>query len=66
MEIKKIISPLQAWLLERGRCVGCGTPLTQGKRNSKGAKEKVTCKCGRIFFFDKKNQKYRRALLDEV
>ena len=29
-------------------------------------KEKVTCKCGRIFIFDKNTKKYHRALFEEV
>lgn len=55
---KNVIAPIQAWLLSQGKCVGCGMPL-------KGDK-KVTCKCGRIYIHDLKNNKYRRALLSEV
>lgn len=65
---KNIIAPIQAWLLSRNQCVGCGTPLSKGKRTptKTGSQEKVTCKCGRIFIFDKNTQKYRRALFEEV
>jgi len=64
---KKIIAPVQAWLLSQGKCVGCGMPLVKGKREKKDKDlEKVTCKCGRIYIFDKKTQKYRRALFEEV
>jgi len=64
---KNIIAPVQAWLLSKGQCVGCGTPLSKGKREEyEEGKEKVTCKCGRIFIFDKKGKKYRRALFEEV
>ena len=64
---KNIISPVQAWLLSRGQCVGCGTPLDNGKRvKRKDSTEKVTCKCGRIFIYDPKTKKYRRALFEEV
>jgi len=64
---KKIIAPVQAWLLSQGKCVGCGMPLANGKREKKDKdREKVTCKCGRIYIFDKKTQKYRRALFEEV
>ena len=64
---KKIISPVQAWLLAQRKCVGCGTPLDQGKRQvRKDETEKVVCKCGRIFIYDKKTKKYRRALFEEV
>ena len=64
---KNIIAPVQAWLLSRNQCVGCGAPLTQGKREArKDETEKVACKCGRIFIFDRKTKKYRRALFEEV
>jgi len=58
---KNIIAPVQAWLLSQGRCVGCGKPLAKPKDNNL-----VTCKCGRVFVYDKKTGKYRRALLSEV
>ncbi|OGD54284.1 hypothetical protein A3J78_02280, partial [Candidatus Beckwithbacteria bacterium RBG_13_35_6] len=62
-----IIAPVQAWLLSRGQCVGCGMPLSKGKKEAKGDDtEKVTCKCGRIFIYNKKTNKYRRALFEEV
>lgn len=65
---KNIIAPIQAWLLSRNQCVGCGTPLSKGERSQAKLKsqEKVTCKCGRIFIYDKASQKYRRALFEEV
>jgi len=64
---KSIIAPMQAWLLSQGRCVGCGTPLVEGKKKGTKYGEQVTCiKCGRIFIHDLKIDKYRRALLEEV
>lgn len=64
---KNIIAPVQAWLLSRGQCVGCGKPLKNGKREKrKDGMEKITCKCGRIFIYDPKTNKYRRALFEEV
>jgi predicted nucleic acid-binding Zn-ribbon protein len=64
---KNIIAPVQAWLLSRGQCVGCGMLLTKGKREKKGpGQEKITCKCGRIYIYDTKTKKYRRALFEEV
>lgn len=64
---KNIIAPVQAWLLSKGQCVGCGTPLNKGKHEEKkDGTQKVSCKCGRIFIFDKKTKKYRRALFEEV
>jgi len=59
---KNVISPIQAWLMSQGKCVGCGMPLSKGKVNG----DKVTCKCGRIYVRDAKSNKYRRALLEEV
>ncbi len=64
---KNIIAPVQAWLLSRGQCVGCGKPLDKRKREKrKDGTEKITCKCGRIFIYDPKTKKYRRALFEEV
>jgi hypothetical protein len=64
---KNVIAPVQAWLLSQGRCVGCGSDLTTGKKETKGSVEKITCaKCGRIFIKDSATGKYRRALFEEV
>ena len=65
--LKNVIAPIQAWLLSQGRCVGCGKPLTEGKKEEhEKDSQKVTCTCGRIFIYTPKNKKYRRALLEEV
>jgi len=64
---KNVISPVQAWLLSQKRCVGCGRMLEKQKSiDTKDGRKKVTCECGRIFIFDPKTGKYRRALLEEV
>jgi predicted nucleic acid-binding Zn-ribbon protein len=65
---KNVIAPIQAWLLSQGRCVGCGKPLEDGKKvkRKKEGDYKVTCECGRIFIYNPKTKKYRRALLEEV
>lgn len=65
---KNLISPVQAWLISQGRCVGCGMPLKKGQRKKRKDKktEKVTCKCGRIFIYTIDTKKYRRALFSEV
>jgi predicted nucleic acid-binding Zn-ribbon protein len=64
---KNVISPIQAWLLSQKRCVGCGRELSLGKTEKKrDGTEKATCSCGRIYIYDPKTQKYRRALLEEV
>ncbi len=58
---KNIISPVQAWLLSQGKCVGCGMPLSKGKTEG----DRITCKCRRIYVREK-NGTFRRAKLDEV
>lgn len=64
---RNIIAPVQAWLLSKGQCVGCGTALDKGKKaKGENGMVKVTCKCGRIFVYDPKTKKYRRALFEEV
>jgi len=64
---KNVIAPIQAWLLSQGRCVGCGKPLSAGKKEKyKEGSEKVICSCGRIFIYNPKTKAYRRALIEEV
>ncbi len=64
---KNIIAPVQAWLLTMGKCVGCGMPLNKAKKiKRKDGTQKVACKCGRIFIYNPKTKKYRRALFEEV
>jgi len=64
---KNIISPIQAWLLSQGRCVGCGNSLKKGKSEKRqDGTKKITCKCGRIFINDSKKKTYRRALFEEI
>jgi predicted nucleic acid-binding Zn-ribbon protein len=65
--LKNVVSPIQAWLLSQGRCVGCGKYLSQGQREShKKGEEKVNCSCGRIYIYTPSTTHYRRALLSEV
>lgn len=64
---KNVIAPVQAWLLSRGQCVGCGMPLKDNKpKKLSNQKQKISCKCGRIFIHDLNTKKYRRALFEEV
>ncbi len=64
---KNIVAPVQAWLLSRGNCVGCGAPIDKGKKEKrKNGTYKFTCSCGRIYIYDPKTKKYRRALFEEV
>ena len=65
--LKNVIAPIQAWLMLQGRCVGCGKPLDERKKvKRKDKTSKVACGCGRIFIYNSKSKKYRRALLEEV
>jgi hypothetical protein len=57
---KNLISPVQAWLLSQGKCVGCGMPLSKAKKEG----SKIICKCKRIFVME--DGKYRRAKFEEV
>ena len=63
---KNLISPIQAWLLSQGRCVGCGENLSRGKVKEVRGQTTVTCRCGRIFIHNLRKKSYRRALFDEI
>jgi len=64
---KNVIAPIQAWLMSQGKCVADGKPLTLGKKTKrKDGTFKVIHSCGRIYIFNSKTKKYRRALLEEV
>ncbi|KKQ97675.1 MAG: hypothetical protein UT24_C0010G0011 [Candidatus Woesebacteria bacterium GW2011_GWB1_39_12] len=65
--LKNVIAPIQAWLLSQGRCVADGQPLDKSKKERKdNGNFRVTHSCGRIYIYDSKTKKYRRALLEEV
>lgn len=64
---KNVISPIQAWLLSQGRCVGCGRSLSKARKSkNKQGMVKATCSCGRIFIYEESKKRYRRALFEEV
>ena len=63
---KNLISPIQAWLLSQGRCVGCGEELSRGQRKVVRGQTTVTCRCGRIFIHNHQTDTYRRALFNEI
>ena len=47
--------------------MGCGMPLVQAeKRKFDDENDQITCKCKRVFVYNKASKKYRRALIDEV
>lgn len=65
--LKNVIAPIQAWLMSQGKCVADGKPLDKSKKvKRQDGTYKVTHDCGRIYIFDPKTKKYRRALLEEV
>lgn len=64
---KNVIAPIQAWLLSQGQCVGCGSMLSKAQsKDYKNNTKMITCKCKRMYVFDIKTKKYRRALLSEI
>jgi len=65
---KNIIAPVQAWLLSQGKCVGCGAPLKKARVVKKKSEDEevVACKCSRMFIYDQRSKKYRRALFKEI
>lgn len=65
--IKKILAPVQAWILLQGKCVGCGRNLSLAKKiERKDNTQKVICQCDRIFIFDKRKGRYKRANFSEL
>ncbi len=65
--IKKILAPVQAWILLWGKCVGCGKTLSSEKKFERpDNSQKIVCTCGRIFIFDKRKGKYKRASIEEA
>ncbi|NMB56927.1 hypothetical protein GYA19_03255 [Candidatus Beckwithbacteria bacterium] len=62
--VKKLIFPIQHWLLSQGKCVGCARSLDRQQTREKKGNILVYCKCGRIYL--KEGQKYRRALFEEI
>ena len=64
--IKRIIAPVQAWVILQGKCAGCGRNLAVGKKYERSDNtQKVVCKCGRIYIFEKRTGKFRRASFAE-
>lgn len=64
--IKRIIAPVQAWILLQGKCVACGKNLALGRKYKRSDnKDKVVCSCSRIYLFDKRTGRYKRASFEE-
>ncbi len=65
---KSLIAPVQKRILEKGKCPGCGRELkTQKLRDPLTSdSELVFCTCGRAYVFSRMQQRYRRALPEEI
>ena len=60
---------VQEELIKRGHCVACAASLADADRKPYPNKENwefVTCKCRRIYVYDKQINSYRRAKMDEI
>ncbi len=66
--LKKLISPLQKVLITKKYCPACTRNLDdcRDRQVRNNGTERITCKCGRIFIYDKEMDQYRRALEEEV
>ncbi|OGD83153.1 hypothetical protein A2165_01260 [Candidatus Curtissbacteria bacterium RBG_13_40_7] len=64
---KRMLAPIQAWVLLQGKCVGCGRSLSLAKKIEKPDNtQKVICACKRIYIFDKRKGRYHRAGFEEA
>lgn len=61
--LKKLISPLQKILLQRGICPVCTTPLKKAPTHLPQTQkiDKVICKCGAEYIHDKEINIYTQA-----
>lgn len=66
--LKWLIAPVQAKLLEKQQCPACTRNLqTMVERESVSHEtEKVTCKCGRVFLFNRATRKYSRWIQPNI
>ncbi len=65
--IKKLLAPVQAWILLQGKCVGCGKNLSLARKIERADNsQKIICSCARVYIFDKRKGKYRRATFGEA
>ncbi|PJE63910.1 hypothetical protein COU89_00705 [Candidatus Roizmanbacteria bacterium CG10_big_fil_rev_8_21_14_0_10_45_7] len=65
MIFKKLIEPLQFWLLSQRRCVGCGKDLKDAPRKQVKGKTLAYCNCKRVYVVEGEGS-YRRALVNEL
>jgi hypothetical protein len=66
--LKSLIAPIQKRIMEKGKCPGCGRELKSQKLRDPLTtdSELVYCVCGRAFVFSRMQQRYRRALEEEI
>jgi DNA-directed RNA polymerase subunit RPC12/RpoP len=63
--LQQIFLPVQQWLLEQGKCVGCGMSLADGEREPMAGGEVITCGCGQRYFHLPKANLYKRLFVGE-
>lgn len=63
MELKESFASIQEWLLREGRCVRCGQPLKEGKKQRQNGIFLVVCTCQGTFIYDPGCDAYRRELV---
>ena len=60
--VQLMIDSLQEWLLDQGRCVGCGRLLSQGRQRQKNGYFLITCSCHKIFAYHPDTGSYQMVV----
>lgn len=66
--LKKLISPMQQVLLQRGLCPACTRRLEDIKNRDPRPNNtvRIQCECNRIYILEVETNTYRRAMMSEV
>lgn len=66
--LKKLISPMQVVLLQKGLCPACTRRLDELKERDPrpNGTIRVECECGRIYIYEPVTEVYRRAFIEEA
>lgn len=59
--MKQLIKKIQEWLLEDGRCAGCGKSLAEGVTERSGERMYIACKCSRLYVYDHETKVFERC-----
>jgi hypothetical protein len=62
MNPKKLIEPIQEWLLSQGRCSGCGRSLEECEGQWYDSMMMILCACHRIFMYNPDLDVYQRSI----